>query len=62
MAGEVREDRLLADERCLAVGDEDGDRVCPGAVAQQDPVVLLDGHLAGQVVDAELRQALPDAT
>jgi DNA-binding transcriptional ArsR family regulator len=57
---EVDEDRLLADEDLAAGCGEDGDGVRAGALAQQDAVILLDRHLPGQVVDAELGQPLPD--
>jgi hypothetical protein len=60
MAGEVREDRLFTDERLLAGGDEDGDRVGGSALAQKGALVLVDRDLAGEVVDAELGEPLPD--
>jgi hypothetical protein len=58
---EVDEDRLRTDEWLHAWDDEDGDRFGAGALAQEDALVLLDRHLASQVVDAELGQPLPHA-
>src|SRR5581483_7306969 len=59
VAVEVGEDRLFADDRRLAGNDEDGDRLAAGALAEQDALRIVDGHLADEVVDAELGQPLP---
>ena len=62
MTVEVGEDRLLADERLFIGGYEDRDRGGAGALAQEDSVLLLDRHLPGDVVGAELGQPLPHAS
>jgi len=58
---EVGEDRCLADDDLAVVADEDGDRLDARPLAQDDAVLLLDRHLARDVIDPELRQPLPDA-
>jgi hypothetical protein len=57
-AVEVRVDRVLADEHLPVQGDENGDGVAAGSLAQEHAALALHRHLVGDVVDAELRQAL----
>jgi hypothetical protein len=59
--GEVGEDVLLADDRRAVVESERRNRVGPGRLAQRGPRFALDRDLAGEVVEAELGQALPNA-
>jgi hypothetical protein len=62
LAVEVNPDRVLPEERSSLGSNEHRDRVAPGSLEEEDAIVALDRDLAGDVVDAELGQALPYTT
>lgn len=57
----MRADHVFADQHLLVGRDENGDRVGARAVPEQGSLISVDRDLAGDVVDAELGQSLPNA-
>jgi hypothetical protein len=57
---EVGQDLVLTGDGPAVLVYERGDRVGAGRAVQSGALVALDGNLAVDVVEPELRQSLPD--